>query len=69
MRPDTGWATVQMPIFISANQHQKPTYVHPDLKAAEAATLRADIEVFLVNGGQIEQITTPRPIKRNGWKA
>jgi len=69
MRPDTGWATVQMPSFVTANQHQKPTYVHPALKAEEAATLRADIDTFLRKGGQIEQITTPQPIKRNGRKA
>lgn len=69
MRPDTGWATVQMPSFVSTNQHQKPTYVHPVLKAEEASQLRADIEAFQRNGGQIERITTPRPIKRNGRKA
>lgn len=69
MRPDTGWATAQMPCFVTTNQHQKPTYVHPDLKALEAAALRADIEAFLRDGGGIEQATTSRPTKRNARKA
>lgn len=69
MRSDTGWATVQMPVYVSVNQHQKATYVDPVLKAQEAAALRADIEAFLSAGHEIEQATTVRPSKRNGRKA
>lgn len=69
MRPDTGWSTVQMPVYVSVNHHQKPTYVDPVLKAQEAATLRAQVEAFLSAGNEIEQASTPRPSKCNGRKA
>jgi len=68
MRTDSGWASAQVPTFVS-NQQQKPTYVAPAVKASEAERLRADIEAFLRNGGQIEQVTTPSTVKRNGREA
>ncbi|RPE74646.1 hypothetical protein [Vulcaniibacterium tengchongense] len=69
MRPDSGWATVQMPCLVSSNPQHKPTYVLPALKEREAAALRADIEAFVRRGGQIERVATPRPNARNGRKA
>ncbi len=69
MRSNGGWASAQVPTFIFNNPQQKPNFVAPAVKADEAAALRADIEVFLRNGGRIEQVATPRPAKRNGREA
>lgn len=66
MRIDAGWKTAQMPSLVSISPSQKPTYVDPALRAQEADALRADVEAFLRNGGQIERVLTSRSIKRNG---
>jgi hypothetical protein len=66
MKSGSGWASAQMPTFVTSNPVQKPTFVDPAVKADEAAALRTDIEAFLRNGGRIEQVTTLRPAERNG---
>jgi hypothetical protein len=66
MKSGSGWASAQMPTFVTSSPVQKPTFVDPAVKADEAVALRADIEAFLRNGGRIEQVTSPRPIKRTG---
>jgi len=69
MRSDSGWASAQVPTLVFSNQQQKPTYVAPAVKASEAERLRADIEAFLRNGGQIQQLTPPSATKHNGREA